>query len=284
MIFIGYILRSINLLTLKRAQSLFKIVFYITLPATVFLAISHMQLYIKLGILPLSFLLIMGGFFLFGRWLVNHLNLNEKDRKIALAGTILANSAYLGYPLLNALYGAEGLSSAVLFDSGGTIISYGVVYWIVSSNKQNTIKNIKKIIFNPVIWSLLIGLFVNLYAFQVPSEVLTGLGYISLLTTPLIMLALGAFLRPKIKYKAVALYISIGKIVVGLFISSLIVILFGLEGVVRNVVLIGSILPSAILTIMYASIEKLNRELAVDIVTVSTVLSLIVITLLTLFL
>jgi predicted permease len=99
-------------------------------------------------------------------------------------------------------------------------------------------------------------------------------------TTPLIMLSLGIFIEPKIRKVLPTAAVLLIRFVVSLAFAFLLVQVLDLPELQRNVVLISSAAPPAMLTLIYATKEKLDIEYATDLLSVSMILGLIYIPLL----
>ena len=285
LIAIGYLLRVRKVLDFEKSRLLLNIVFYVTLPATLFSSMVKVNLSKEMIMLPISGALVLISFFIIGKIVFNQMNIPENKKKIMLLGIMMANTAYLGLPLMGALYGEEGIVKTGIFDIGAAVIAYTLVYWIVSSSKgEGILKNASKVLFVPGIWAVIIGLIVSSNSIQLGTPIMNTIAYLGAGTTPLVMIATGGLLQFKIKEKKLAGIIAAMKIVFGLIIGFSIVSLFGFTGATRDIVLICSILPCAMLTIIYASIAKIETEFAVELVTVSTIVSLIGISILVSFL
>ncbi len=284
LIAIGYLLKTRKVLDFEKSRALLNIVFYVTVPATLFLALSKVTLSKEMLMLPISAALILLSFFIIGKIIFDWRKIPDGKKKIMLIGIMMANTAYLGLPLIGALYGNEGIGKVGMYDIGGAVIIYTLGYWIVSSSKEEgVLKNASKVLFVPGIWAVIIGLLVNHYSIQINEPIMDTINYLSAGTTPLVMIATGGLLHFRIKEKKLTVMLALLKILVGLILGFLVVNLFGFTGTTRDVVLICAILPCAMLTIIFASIAKLEVDFAVELVTVSTVLSLIGISILVSF-
>ena len=115
MIGLGYVLKRIDFLSESDIDPLNRIVMYILLPCMVFSALysADLSLIPKLGILPFVILassLVTGliSFIILKR-------LNFPDRKLwsVLVTVMIANTAFMGYPVNLGIYGNEGFLRAI---------------------------------------------------------------------------------------------------------------------------------------------------------------------------
>jgi predicted permease len=139
---------------------------------------------------------------------------------------------------------------------------------------------IKKLLYSPPLLSIIIALILNYTHTPLPEIITPFLQSLSYLVTPLIMLALGIYFTPsfvKIKPLISIIFIRVG---IGFLLGILFVKLFNLEGVSRLVVLIGASAPVGYNTVVFSSLENLDKEFATSVVSVSILLGLILVPLL----
>jgi predicted permease len=83
------------------------------------------------------------------------------------------------------------------------------------------------------------------------------------------MLSLGIHFSPKALIPAPVLLTIFIRMGIGLLLGFLFVAIFRLKGISREVVLIISSAPSGISTLVFSSMEDLNKEMAADVVSYS---------------
>ncbi|MBP3616010.1 MAG: AEC family transporter, partial [Alphaproteobacteria bacterium] len=110
MIALGYVLKRVDFLSEKDVNPLNKIVINILLPCMIFSALygADLSLMPKLGILPF---VILASSFLTG--IVSYLILKKlgyEDKKLwsVLVTVMIANTAFMGYPVNLGIFGQEG--------------------------------------------------------------------------------------------------------------------------------------------------------------------------------
>ena len=118
MIALGYILKRIDFLSEKDVDPLNKIVINILLPCMIFSALygADLSLMPKLGILPF---VILASSFLTG--IVSFIILKKlgyEDKKLwsVLVTVMIANTAFMGYPVNLGIFGHEGFLRAIFCD------------------------------------------------------------------------------------------------------------------------------------------------------------------------
>lgn len=110
MIGLGYFLKRIDFLTEKDIEPFNRIVMYILLPCMIFHALfsADLSLLSKLEILPL---IILASSFVTGivsYFILKRLNLDDIKLWSVLVTVMIANTAFMGYPVTLGIYGQEG--------------------------------------------------------------------------------------------------------------------------------------------------------------------------------
>ena len=118
MISLGYILKRIDFLSKKDIDPLNKLVMYILMPCMIFHAIfsADLSLISKLGILPL---IILGSSFATGIVsfiILKYLKFDDKKLWSVLVTVMIANTAFMGYPVTLGIYGQDGFLRAIFCD------------------------------------------------------------------------------------------------------------------------------------------------------------------------
>ncbi len=282
---LGYILKLFGVLKVDHGDVFMKVVFYLSLPALVILSLTRVELVGEFAWLPvISFSVIMIQFgisYFTGRFM----KLDRKTHGVLLAGTMIMNIGF-ALPFIIAAYGDEGLALLSMFDVSNAILAFTLVYFIAAKYGEDGTSSkgmIKKFLFNPPIWALATGIILNLTNTEVPPMPAHLLQILGDLTIPLIMIALGIFFNLKlIKPGPVfaGLFIRIG---IGFLIGWIFCLALGLEGLIKTIVLIGSSAPVGFNSIIFASMEKLDKEYAASMVSFGILVGLVVIPLIIYF-
>jgi len=110
-----------------------------------------------------------------------------------------SNTSFLGFPIVQALYGEEGLKMAILVDQPGTFVvlsTLGVlVATVYSTGRPNGLEIIKKIIFFPPFIAFLLACFMNAFHYDFHQYIQFSLQKVGSVMTPLAMLSVGLQLQ-----------------------------------------------------------------------------------------
>ena len=232
-------------------------------------------LYIGIGII---FHAVMGGlaFFL----CKGFKDLDE--RKITEFSLMFVNGGFIGFPILEALFGAKGLFLAAFFN-----ISFHLFIWswgvAILARKRSDIKlTVRKIFINLGSIPCLIGVLIYMLVIPFPGFVLPAFLskfflYLSNLCTPISVLITGALLAtrtPKQIFGSGKIYyFSLMKLIVLPLIVCVICKLIGLPQDMTLFVTVEAALPAASSITMFSEIYGLNSGYASQTVGTSSLLS-----------
>lgn len=288
MIIIGYVLKRIDVLKAEHAMALNKIVINIAIPSLIFLAIYNIDLSILPIIAPIPFICIIVGILsgLIAYIFATIKKYPEKTRWSILLTSAMFNSGFMGYPIVLGVFGGDGLVRAVFYDLGSMIlfIAFGVLLLLIYGGKYTEI--LKRALIFPPLWAVAIALFLNFINFDIGFIASNTLKYLSGAAIPLIMISLGLSLEFKgITENIQAVFsVSIIKLIIAPAIAFLIVLSLSMGGLERQVTIIESAMPSAMLSLVLAITYDLDIKTAASCIFASTILSLVTIPLILLIL
>ncbi len=237
---------------------------YVVLPALVLRYLPSIDLQFKL-LLPIASAWISFGL----SWLIFG-SLGEKlNWSNSLTGCLvitagLANTSFVGFPIIQALYGEEGMKIALLIDQAGSFIIVSSVAVIVASfyspGKKRKRDIFNKIITFPPFAFFAIAILMNIYNVQPVGLFDTFLNIISATLTPVALIAVG--LQVKINTNAIqSKYLWMGLGYKLILIPAIILMLLGgifrLEGLMLKV----SVLESAMAPMITGSIIAISHDL-----------------------
>jgi predicted permease len=117
------------------------------------------------------------------------LKISEKQQPVFGFSLMLANTAFLGFPICEALLGTNGVFYAVLYDFGMTIIGFTLGIWLLSGGRLG---EWKKLLFNPLILSVIGGLVWALTGINFPDWLVLPFSTLGEATLPIALLIAGA--------------------------------------------------------------------------------------------
>ena len=277
---IGYILKMMDILKKEEASVLLKLVFYLLSPAVIILSVSGMKLERELLLYPISALCIHVIMIPTGLFLSKLIKLNNDERKVFRGATLIMNMTFI-LPFFIVFFGEKNLYLLSLFDAGNLVIVTTVVYSIfVSSKEDTTMDKVKKLLKSPLIIALIIGFVLNITGLKLPRGIEITMQEIAEMTGTLIMIALGAYFTPKFKKLKLSLIIVAIK-VIGILIATFIIGKFlPIDEMGRKIMLLGAFSPVGNNILTFVFVTDGDMELAINVVSLSIILSFINVSLL----
>ena len=255
-----------------------KLVANIGLPCLIYDSLTRSNLTINIYFkIFLSALLVLSIGFLFGYLLIKIFKLPS----IKLTTPLMhPNTGNMGIPLSLLAFGNEGLALAAGFASI-VMVSHFTANTAISSGNYS----IKKIIFSPVLLSLIFSLIVLFYKIEMPNFFNSITNILSGFVIPLVLLSLGISLsKINIKKLRIGLMLGLFKLISGPFIGLLVVYLLRLDGNVAKVIILQASMPAAILTYLIAAQNNSYEQEIGTAVFVSTIASIVSIPIILFFL
>lgn len=211
----------------------------------------------------------------------------KNDKKIVLHfANVFTNTGYVGFPILNSIYGAEGIVYGSIFNMFFVIFvwTYGIILYKGNFQKKELKNEIKKILLNPSIIAVCAGVIIMIFNIQLPDAILFSIRNIGNITGPLSMIIIGVIISDvKIKEYIRDWTIYYGITTKSILIPSIIYLISLLvletSKAVNTVIIMTAMPASAMTSILAESFDK-EKDYAAVIVSVTTLLSLITVTLL----
>ena len=279
MITIGYILKRIDFFSSEDTNLLNKIVINLLLPCMIFngLYSADLSLISKLGILP--FIMLFTSFFtgLISFIILKYFNYDDKKLWSVLVTIMIANTAFMGYPVTLGIFGYDGFIRAIFCDISTSCI-FLILSFILVLKFGGSVKGaFKKILTFPPLWAIILALIFNSFSIPIPETLNITVGYFADATVPLIMLSLGISINLEGLYrnKIMVIFTSIMKLAIFPLIAFIIVNILGLVDLQYTISVVEASMPSGMLSLVLAITYKLDSELTSDCILINTVISLI---------
>lgn len=194
-LFLGFFFKKSNQFPKETALVLNKFVVYISLPAMALHYLPKIELSAKLlypiGVAWIGFLVAFVLFASLGKWL----GWSKSLTGCLILTSGLGNTSFVGIPVIEALYGKEGLETLVLVDLPGSFImlsTLGIFVAATFSRGKTSLKQIgaRMIGFPPFI-AFVIGFSLILLNLQLPETLDYVFEKLSLTITPLALVSVG---------------------------------------------------------------------------------------------
>ncbi len=280
---VGAIADKIGIYTEKVAKSCTDLLFYIITPAVIIESFCSLEynpetakgLFIAMGCGFVLHIVSAG---------ISSLVFNkcEKDKAcIYKYSCAYGNCGYMALPLAGAVLGDEGVfyCSAVIISFQIFSFTHGI-YTITKGKEGEKVKfNLKKLIVNPGVISVIIGLPLFLLSINLPTIIASPIGYIASLNTPVAMLIFGTYIA-NTDFKTIFKNWRIFAVaLVKLIVLPLVLLgafrLVGISGTLLVALSISAGAPTANNTVMFAAKYDRNTGLASQTVAIVSFISII---------
>ncbi len=274
----GMLLRRFKRIPDNAPATLNSFIIHVSLPALTLLYVHELKISGDVVLIAamawLVFGLAAGFFWLLGRWL----QLSRATTGALMLTGGLGNTSFFGLPMVEAFYGKEGLTTAIIADQLGSFLALSVlgitVAGIYSSGRPTAVQIFKRIAFFPPFISLAIALLlIPLEYADWFSGLLKRLGDT---LAPLALLSVGMQLRLghiAEHRRNLALGLGFKLILAPLLVWLLYVQLLGAQGLAIQVTLFEAAMPPMITAAIVASEHDLDPPLANLMVAVGLLLS-----------
>lgn len=214
---------------------------------------------------------------IFNKFLYRHYDSDEQIS--AKYGTMVSNASFVGMPIAQSLYGANGLLYASIYVLPQRFLmwSYGLSLY----TKQNDPHKLKKIITHPCVVAIFIGIIVGIcynfgiYLSKGISKTLKAIGGCS---TTLCLIIIGTIVSEveiKELFNKKAILFSFYRLFLIPFVILILTSFLPIDPLSRNVCVLLTSIPAATTTVILAQKYHVNEKFASQLVICSTIFSLV---------
>lgn len=189
-------------------------------------------------------------------------------------GMVYANNSFMGLPLLAGVLGDEALLFGVI-----SMLVFSLFQWTHGALTMGGKFSLRRMVLNPGIISMAIGLVLFATGLRLPGPVNSAMEFIADLNTPLAMVVIGSqmaradilnvFRKPRLYLGAAV------KLLVVPTVTLVVLLPLGLEPLSYCACVVLSACPTAGVTSMFAQMFHRDVETAAQMVTLSTLLSIL---------
>ncbi|MBO4496424.1 MAG: AEC family transporter [Clostridiales bacterium] len=122
------------------------------------------------------------------RLLSKRLSMKDKEQRMFVTLTVFANTGFVGFPIMSALYGNKGLLLAVVFNMAYNVFMYTYGVHLVSGKTGNW----KSVLLNPVTIASLLAILLFVSPVVLSEYVIGPIRLIGDMTVPLSMILIGS--------------------------------------------------------------------------------------------
>ena len=278
LIVLGAILTKAKVLTEQGVKSMTDTVLLIVTPCVIIKSFVREFNTSVLKNLIISFLIAFVAHIVF--ILLAKIMLRDKNKareRVLQFGAIFSNCGFMSIPLQQALLGEEGV-----FYCASYVAIFNLFIWsygLISMSGDKSYLKPRKLFLSPGIIGLSVGLIIFLFSVPIPKIILEPISYMASLNTPVPMIIIGYHLMQSNILDGLTdlkgLYAMAVKLVVFPLIALGGMYICGIRGTMLVSSVITCSAPTAAITTMFAAKYGADTSLSVNMVSLSTVLSLI---------
>ena len=198
-----------------------------------------------------------------------------RETQIERFSAIYSNCGFMGIPLVNALFGMEGVFYLTAF-----ITVFNIFVWthgIILISGERDMKKVIKVFYSPTIIAIVLGLVTFFLRLRLPTEPSRALSYIGELNTPMAMIVSGVTIADtnvaKLLKKPSVYYVSALRLLVIPVVLSAILSNIPMDEKVRITVIVAASAPPAAMCTLQCVRYGKNSLYASEIFAFGTILS-----------
>ena len=280
---IGFLLRFSGLARSEQAAFLFRLAFYVTLPALVFLAIADAELSRRTILLPVAGITVNIVCAMSAILYVRLTKLDNRRAGAVVLGAGIMNTLFV-FPFILSVLGQVALAEAILFDIGNAVfvgtIAYSVTVYFGKAKTASAVSYLFKTIRAPIFVAVVAALIINAFQISVPTIAHNILSPLGSATIPLVLIAVGISFSTVGLAGPLTVVTVLLRMLLGLIAGLLIAWAFGFEGLTAAVVVVLAAAPIGFNSVPMASIGELDTEQAAAALSVSIAIGMVSTTLL----
>ena len=286
LVFIGMYLKRNGLVTPEFISVGSTLVYKVTMPLLLFLAIGKADLRTDVDLNTIVFytVAVIGSILIFS--LIAKLSLRPEHQPVFVQGAFRGNHGIIALALTISIYGDSGLAMGSAMVAVAAVLNNAlspVVFIAFGSRLGLTASSfIKQVFFNPMVIGVVAGVTKSLFGFQLFEPVDKALTQLASISLPVALLCIGASLSLgsfKSRDGLIALQTSLAKLVwLPLVCMPLGYYLFEFTELELGILFIFFAVPTAAVSYILAEVSGADATLASNIVVLTTFLSLFTIT------
>ncbi len=201
------------------------------------------------------------------------------SRALMLTATF-PNLGNYGLSVVLFAYGREGVAFGVVLLAVQSLYGITLAIFLASSSSATLLRSLGEVFRQPMIYAVLAALVFNLTRIPLPGFVGSALVLPSQAAIPLMLLVLGMQFAgtSRIEQRGLVSAAVVTRLVIGTLVGWALTIALGIDGVARDVMIVGAAMPTAVFTILTATQFNARPRFVSDVVVMSTLASIVTVT------
>ncbi len=294
LIFVGFFARKTKMIGASFAEHLAEFIFYIVFPCVVFRSvvkdfdlskIADMSILIVISVITMAVMLGLGV-------LVNIILRKSDDlARILIMNLMFTNFTYMAFPVMEALYGQDGIIYITAYTTPVRVLFYAVTPLIFSLHRANSVDTVHsritkgtwKVLFSPPVLAVPVGLLFYFLPISVPDPVMWSIDSLANVATPMGMALCGMTLaeiplvgfwsEKRVFLIAVLRLLIAPALILGLYLA--VARFITIDPIAVKVAILYCALPAAASSTIIAMKARADAQRAAQCVLVTTVISVL---------
>ena len=221
------------------------------------------------------------GFIILGKIINRLFPFPKKDWPVYECMVVFANTGFMGYPVLLDVFGQEAVFYASLIHMAFNFFVYTYAIMCLTKGDDSEFKLNFKQLLTPGIILIFVGIFIYLFAIELPSVLMDTINSVGSLTAPLSMMMIGSSLAVypiKDSFTDWRSYVfAFVRLMIVPFVTMIMCRLLHIDAYYANITIITNAMPVGSMVLMLATQYNANVKIVTRNIVVSTLLSVITI-------
>lgn len=190
---------------------------------------------------------------------------------------IYSNCAFMGIPLVNALFGSEGVFYLTAF-----LTVFNLVIWthgVITISGEKDFRQVIKVFYSPTIIAIALGIITFFLKIKLPAVPTSALQFIANINTPMAMIVSGVTISStkigELLKNARIYYVCLVKLIIVPLVVALIMMPFSIDEMVRMTIVVTVAAPPAAMCTLFCLKYNKNSVYASEIFAAGTILSVV---------
>lgn len=211
---------------------------------------------------------------------VAYLLIRKKENRhteVERFSAVYSNCAFMGIPLMSALFGDEGVFYLTAF-----ITVFNLVIWthgVITISGEKNMKQVVKVFYSPTIIAIALGIITFFLKIKLPAVPANALNFIKEINTPMAMIVSGVTISatnvPKLLKNVRVYLVCLVKLLIIPLVLALVLSPFGVDEKVRMTVIVAVASPPAAMCTLFCLRYNKNSVYASEIFAAGTILSVL---------
>ena len=263
------------------ARTLSRAVFYIFGPALIFDSLTGSEASgAVFGQITAAALLTIAALWVLGTVAARLLRLKGTTQAAFLVAVLLMNAGNFGLSVNLFAFGEAGLSLASLYFTVSAVVSSSLGAYLSARGRSTARQALRRAASVPFVYAAALGLVFNLGSIAMPEPLTKAIHLLGQASVPVMLSVLGVRLaetlqaRQRIRHLPALGVATLMRLIVSPALTFLFASLVGLSGVARDVTVLESAMPTAVITTILATEFDSDPPFAAICVLVTTLVSL----------